>query len=90
MNSVVTVLGKDKKGIIYNVSKILYECNANIIDLSQTVMQNEIFSMVMLVDTSDINCDFAELKDKLDRLGTVIGLSVRIQQEDIFNAMHNI
>lgn len=90
MNSVVTVLGKDKRGIIYKVSKVLYECDANIIDVSQTVMQSNIFSMIMLVDISDINCDFAELKDRLDRLGTAIGLSILIQQEDIFDAMHNI
>ncbi len=90
MRAVVTVLGKDRTGIIYNVSKVLYEKNANIIDLSQTVLQEEIFSMVMLVDLDDITCDFAVLKDELDRLGTAIGLSIRIQQEDIFNAMHNI
>ncbi len=90
MRSVVTVLGKDKTGIIYNVSKVLYEKNANIEDLSQTVLQNQIFSMVMLVDIDNITCDFSELKEELDQLGTAIGMNIRIQQEDIFNAMHSI
>ncbi len=89
MKAVVTVIGKDKTGIIYSISKVLSENNANIIDLSQTVMQ-DIFSMVMLVDVSDITCDFAVLKEALDKAGSSIGLSVRIQQEDIFNAMHTL
>lgn len=89
MKAVVTVLGKDKTGIIYNISKVLAEKNANIIDLSQTVLQ-EIFSMVMLVDLQAITCDFADLKEELEKVGNAIGLSVIIQQEDIFNAMHSL
>ncbi len=89
MNAVVTVIGKDKTGIIYNISKILAENNANILDLSQTVMQ-DLFTMVMMVDISDISCDFQTLKEELDKVGAGLGLSVRIQQEAIFNAMHSI
>ena len=65
MRAVVTVIGKDQTGIIYHVSKILSECNANIEDISQTIMQN-IFTMIMLVDLSEITCDFTELKDDLE------------------------
>lgn len=90
MRAVVTVLGKDKTGIIYQVSKILYEANANIIDLDQTVLQNKIFSMIMIVDIDDLNCDYSHLKRELEELGAAIGLTIHIQQEDIFNAMHTI
>lgn len=90
MKAVVVVLGKDRPGIIYHVSEILFEKNANIIDLDQTVMQNDFFSMIMLVDIDNINCDFSVLKEDLDTLGNDIGLSIRIQQEEIFNAMHSI
>lgn len=89
MRAVVTVIGKDRTGIIYNVSKILSESNANIEDISQTILQ-DIFTMIMLVDISNINCDFSELKENLDALGKTIGMSIRIQHEDIFNAMHSI
>ncbi len=89
MRAVVTVIGKDRTGIIYNVSKILAENNANIEDISQTIMQ-DIFSMVMLVDLSNITSDFAKLKEELDALSKTIGMSIRIQHEDIFNAMHAI
>ena len=89
MRAVLTVIGQDKTGIIYNVSKILSESNANIEDISQTIMQG-IFTMIMLVDVSDINCDFSELTEAMDNLGKAIGMSIRIQHEDIFNAMHSI
>ncbi len=89
MRAVLTVIGQDKTGIIYNVSKILSESNANIEDISQTIMQG-IFTMIMLVDVSDINCDFSELTEAMNNLGKSIGMSIRIQHEDIFNAMHSI
>jgi len=89
MRAVVTVIGNDRTGIIYNVSKILSENNANIEDISQTIMQG-IFSMIMLVDLSNITCDFTDLKESLDALSKTIGMSIRIQHEDIFNAMHSI
>lgn len=89
MRAVITVIGKDQTGIIYNVSKILSEKNANIEDISQTIMQG-VFTMVMLVDVSNIICDYSELKEQLDDLGKAIGMSIRIQHEDIFNAMHSI
>ncbi len=89
MKAVVTVIGKDRTGIIYNISKVLAESNANILDLSQTVMQ-DLFTMIMLVDVGDLTCDFVELQEELDRVGINLGLSVRIQLEAVFNAMHQI
>lgn len=89
MKAVITVIGKDKTGIIYYVSKVLYEHSVNIEDLNQTVMQDK-FTMLMLVNCSDMDCTFEELKEALCDAGEDIGMSVRIQREDIFDAMHNI
>jgi len=89
MKAVITVIGKDKTGIIYNISKILYEHNVNIEDLNQTIMQ-ENFTMLMLVNCTEMNCSFEELKSALEETGKNIGMSIRIQREDIFDAMHKI
>ena len=89
MKAVITVLGKDRVGIIAGVSTVLADSNANILDISQTTMQ-DIFTMIMLVDISQISIDFTDLSDKLDKKGQELGLSVRIQHEDIFNSMHRI
>lgn len=89
MRAVLTVIGNDRTGIIYHVSKILAENNANIEDINQTIMQG-IFTMIMLVDVSKLTCDFAQLKEQMDDLSKSIGVSIRFQHEDIFNAMHSI
>lgn len=89
MRAVVTVIGQDKTGIIYNVSKVLAENSVNIEDISQTIMQG-FFTMIMLVDLSKMSCDFNTLKESIDQTGRNIGMSIRIQHEDIFNAMHSI
>ncbi|MCY6355963.1 ACT domain-containing protein [Clostridium sp. ZS2-4] len=89
MRSIITVLGKDKTGIISNVSTILAEANVNILDISQTILQ-EYFTMIMLVDLSKCKISFNELKDILDAKGNEMSLSIKIQREDIFNSMHNI
>lgn len=89
MKSIITVLGKDKTGIIANVSNILAEANVNILDISQTILQ-EYFTMIMLVDLSKCKISFNELKDILDTKGNAMSLSIKIQREDIFNSMHNI
>ncbi len=89
MRAVVTVIGKDRTGIIYNVSKILAENNVNIEDISQTVM-HDFFTMIMLVDISKMSNDFVVLKTALEEIGETIGMSIRIQHEDLFNAMHTI
>ncbi len=89
MRAVVTVLGKDKVGIIAAISKILADSNVNILDISQTLMQ-DVFTMIMLTDITDSNIAFNELSDKLEEVGRDIGLYVKIQHEDIFNSMHRI
>lgn len=89
MKGIITVIGEDKVGIIYNVAKILAEKNVNVEDISQTVMQNY-FTMMMMVNLSNMNCDFKELKDSLEGLGEEIGLSIKVQLEDLFKSMHNI
>jgi ACT domain-containing protein len=89
MKAVITVIGKDRTGIIYNISKVLYEHNVNIEDLNQTIMQ-ENFTMLMLVNCAMMECSFEELKAALSTAGENMGLSVRLQREDIFDAMHKV
>lgn len=87
--AVVTVIGKDRVGIIYNVSGILAENKVNILDISQTIM-GDIFTMVMIVDIEESVKAFDELADSLDNKGTELGVKITICREDIFNAMHRI
>ncbi len=89
MKAVLTVIGKDRIGIIAAVSNILAGCNINILDISQTIMQG-FFTMIMLVDISQMSRGFSEISEELDRKGQELGLSIRLQHEDIFNAMHRI
>ena len=89
MRAVVTVTGTDRRGIIAKVSGFLYEHNINIEDISQTIL-GEQFAMIMMVVTSGSKANFVTLSSQLEALGKEIGMSVRIQHEDIFNAMHNI
>ena len=89
MKAIVTVVGKDRVGIIAAVCNQLASFNVNVLDISQTVM-NEYFTMVMLVDVQGCTAEFTVLRDALNRLGEEMALSIRIQHEDIFNAMHRI
>ena len=89
MKAIVTVIGKDHVGITAAVCSLLAQHNINILDITQTVLQ-EYFTMVMLVDTSACADSIAGLSDVLDQAGREQGLSIRIQREDIFNAMHRI
>jgi ACT domain-containing protein len=89
MRAIVTVIGKDRVGIIAGVSTILANYNINILDISQTTMQ-DIFTMIMLVEISQMGIDFTDLCEKLSAKGTLLGVSIRIQHEDIFNSMHRI
>lgn len=88
MKAIVSVIGKDKKGIIANVSGLLYEEDVNIEDISQTIMQ-DYFTMIMLIDLKE-SADFAELNKKLEKLGASIGVSITLQHEDVFNVMHRV
>ena len=89
MRAVVTVTGKDKKGIIVKVSTFLAERGVNVEDISQTLLQ-EYFAMIMLVDISGIKTVLSVLAKECEKLGEEIGMSIRLQHEAIFNAMHNI
>ncbi len=89
MRAVVTVTGKDKKGIIAKVSAFLAEKNANVEDISQTIL-GEYFAMIMLVDISAVREEVASLAEECAELGKQIGMSIYLQHEDIFNAMHNV
>jgi ACT domain-containing protein len=89
MKAIVTVLGKDKVGITAAVCSLLAQHNINILDISQTVMQ-DYFTMVMLVDTAACSASIGELSDLLEQAGQERELSIRIQREDIFQAMHRI
>ena len=90
MKAIITVLGRDKPGIIFHVSEILYKVNANIVDLDQTVLEDKFFSMILVADIDEINCDYNDLKDKMDQLGKKINLQIKVQQEDIFNVMYSV
>ncbi len=89
MRAIVTVIGKDQVGIIAKVCTLLSGSNINILDISQTILQ-ESFTMVMLVDLAAASLPLAELSTLLAQTGTDMGLSIRIQREDIFDAMHKI
>ena len=87
--AIVTVLGLDRKGIIANVSRVLYEHDVNILDISQTV-RSDYFNMMMVVDVSDPDCAFEQLSTELESLGGRLNLQIRIQRSDIFEAMHEV
>jgi len=89
MRAIITVIGKDRVGIIARVSTLLAEHQVNILDISQTTMQ-DYFTMIMLADLAAASVPFAALEQKLNALGAEIGLSIRIQREDIFQSMHQI
>ena len=89
MKAIVTVIGKDQVGITAMVCALLAEHNINILDITQTVLQ-DYFTMVMLVDTSACSLPIGDMSDLLASAGQQRGLSIRIQREDIFNAMHRI
>ena len=89
MRAIVTVVGPDRVGIIAEVCTQLAQLNINIIDISQTVMEG-FFTMMMVTDTSKANSDLDTIADVLARKGKAMGLSLRIQREDIFHAMHKV
>ena len=89
MKAIVTVVGKDRVGIIASVCVKLAEFNVNVLDISQTVMQGY-FTMMMVVEVSACTVPLAELVGLLEDHGRDMGLSIRLQREDIFEAMHRI
>ena len=89
MKAIVTVAGKDQVGIIAAVCVKLAEYNVNVLDISQTVMQGY-FTMMMVADVSACLVPLAELVGIMDEMGKEKGLSIRLQREDIFEAMHRV
>ncbi len=87
--AIVTVVGKDTVGIIYSVTGVLSKNNVNILDISQTILDG-MFTMMMIVDVSDSEVSFDKLSEFLAEEGNKMGVEIRIQLEDIFEAMHRI
>ena len=89
MRAVLTVIGKDTVGILAKISTICAEYNGNVIEVTQSVMQ-DMFAMIMMVDITNLNADFTVLADRMTKLGEELGLSIHTMHEDIFDAMHRI
>lgn len=89
MKTIVSVIGKDSVGIISKVSSVCSECNVNIVDITQSVLQ-DMFVMVMLTEISELKGTFSEFSDKMKELGEQNGLDIRVMHEDVFNSMHRI
>ena len=89
MKAIVTVVGKDRVGIIAAVCVKLAEFNVNVLDINQTIIQGY-FTMMMATDVSGCSIPVAELATRMEAVGKEMGLSIRLQREDIFEAMHRI
>ena len=89
MKAIVTVVGKDQVGIIASVCTKLAAYSANVLDISQTVMEGY-FTMMMVIDVSGCNVPLAQLCTDMEEMGKSMSLSIRVQREDIFEAMHRI
>ena len=89
MKAVITVTGKDSVGIIAEVATVCATYNANILDVTQSIIQ-DYFAMIMLADIDSLRVEFSEFVDKLDALGKENNLDIHTMHEDIFNTMHHI
>lgn len=87
--AIISVIGKDKVGIIFGVTKVLSENFINILDISQTILQ-DMFTMMMIVDIENSKVDFETISQKLADASKEIGADIRIQLESIFDSMHRI
>ncbi len=89
MQAVISVVGKDKVGILKDISTKCADHNVNIIDVSQTVLR-DMFTMIMLVDISDVDIKFGDFAAEMEKFGESIGMQIKTMHEDIFNSMHRI
>ncbi len=89
MNAVIAVIGKDSVGILAKVSDVCMKKNANIIEVSQTILNNY-FAMIMVVDILNLKCEFTEFIDSFENVKKEKNVEIHIMHEDIFNAMHKI
>lgn len=89
MKCVISVLGKDRSGIVAAVSAVLAECGANIDDISQTILDS-VFSMTMLSTLDESKADFNEVQRRLEETGKTLGVQIVIQRQDVFDFMYKI
>lgn len=89
MKAILTVIGRDKVGIVAGVSNELLRLNINILDVNQTIM-DKYFTMIMMLDLKDSNSSFDIIKSSLVSKGEELGVEVKIQREEIFNSMHTL
>ncbi len=89
MRAVVAVIGKDTVGILAKVSGICAQYSANVMDVTQTIMQ-DLFAMTMMIEISGLTIPYSDFADKLKAAGTEMGLQIHVMHEDIFNSMHKI
>lgn len=90
MRAVITIVGKDRVGIIAAVTGLLAKENVNILDITQTILHDELFTMVMSVDPTSSPLPFVALADALAALGDEMGMTIHAQREDTFRAMHRV
>ena len=89
MKAVVTVIGKDMGGILAKVSAICADKGANVLEVTQSIMQ-DMFAMIMMIDISGCTVPFSALTDEFEALGDRLGLKIHVMHEDVFNSMHRI
>ena len=89
MKAIISVLGGDRPGIIAEISGCLYRHNLNILDITQTILSGYL-TMVMMVDLAGMNVSYAEMTAALNELGEKLGLEIRMQRSEIFDAMHRL
>ena len=89
MKCVISVLGKDRRGIVAKVSTCLYECDVNIDDMSQTRL-DDMFSMTMMVTLNEEATTFDEVHNKLEAVGKDLGMQITLQREDVFQFMYKV
>ncbi|MEO1772728.1 ACT domain-containing protein [Candidatus Enterococcus ferrettii] len=89
MRGIVTVIGKDKVGIIAGVSQKLAELEVNILDVSQTIM-DDYFTMMMLTNLTNANKEFDDIREELHQLGKELGVKISVQNQEIFDTMHKL
>lgn len=87
--TIITVIGKDRVGIIARICTYLAENDINVLDINQSIVQG-FFNMIMIVDAQNAKKDFAVLNEEIEKIGEELGVKIKMQHEDIFNVMHRI
>lgn len=87
--TIITVIGKDRVGIIARICTFLAENSINILDINQSIVQG-FFNMMMIVDAQNTDKDFSQLCEEIEKIGDELGVKIKMQHEDIFNIMHRI